>query len=242
MSRWGMNHIQISGVAWNKLEDDRDAQEYTWSLTKVMVSLQSGKAAQKLEARDKGRAESEKGRRQGVMDHAVRVYRGEIDPEGNQTTSTGITVRSARTNQELAEEMRHWVTGDHDDHDRIVAEYKDRIRQEYLSNEEAKANVLLEAQTRRARASATLGAEIPRMVAYTAKDMAEKFPRTGKPGAKFIVEASPVSKVFNRYLRDEPVAPEGMLERKPHTNDPQPRGSLNDMIALRKPRLHGSEE
>ena len=43
IERLGLNPIQSAWVSWNKVTDTRDDQEYTWSNTKVLVSLQSNK-------------------------------------------------------------------------------------------------------------------------------------------------------------------------------------------------------
>jgi hypothetical protein len=238
IERLGLNQFQSSWVAWNKLEDTRDGQEYTWSLTKLMVSLQSHKAAQKLEARDKNRHETERSRRRDVQEKAYRIFLGEVDPEGNPLSSeSGLVFRAPRTNAELVDEMRRWVSGDMDDHDRIVAEYKERIRNEYLANEVAKDLALRDLNKRREEERVAQGSTRTGLVAYTPKEIQEKFPQLGKPGAKFVVEADPVSRTFNRYLRDEPEALPGILAEDRPVEDPPL--SLNELIASRKPRFHG---
>lgn len=245
VDRLGQNPTQAAWVAWNTLEDTREEQEYLWSQTKVLVSIQSGKAAQKLDSRDKNRHDSETRRRSDVQTKAYQIFCGQLGPEGkNLTTSTGLVVRSTQTNEDLVEEMRNWVTGNQDDHDRIVEEYKERIRREYLAREEAKAQVLEESKKRREDAARNLGSTKTRLTAFTPKQLSEKFPQAGKPGTRFIVEADPVSKLFNRYLRDVPEAAPGlsvegdrlMVDTPARVDPPTP---LNDLIATRKSLLNG---
>ena len=240
----GVSHLQSSWTAWNMLEDQREDQEYAWSLAKVNVALQSDKSAKKLDARDKNRHETEKARRLEVQEKAFRRFRGEPENASEvAANAAGLKVRAPKTATELSEEMRHWLSGEMDDHDRVVAEYKDRLRQTFFDNEAAKAALLEESRRRREREKTDLGSSRTRLVAFTPRELSEKFPEASRPGAKFIVEADPVSRTFNRYLRDEPttygLAVEGdkITVNGPSPQDPPP--PLSDQIANRKPKFNG---
>jgi hypothetical protein len=96
-----------------------------------------------------------------------------------------------------------------------------------------------------------LGVGRTRLVGYTAAELSKMRPREGKQGAKFIIEANPVSRNFNRYLRAEPKSalevkdgrvvythPSGRTEA-PETEGPKSR-TLNELISTRKPTLSGN--
>jgi len=244
LERLGLNSLQSAWMSWNQLEDTREEQEYIWSNTKVMVSLQSHKSYQKMDNRDKSRIETEKGRRRAVIDRVGAIYRGELDDAGNSKLPNGV--RSARTDQELADEMRRWVTGDMDSHDKIIADYKDRIRTQQLEQEGAREEALRKVQARKLQEAHVLGVRKPALVGLTQEQMEQKF-KGAKPGAKFIIEADPVSRTFNRYLRHDvtpgnlKVDPDGRVVSadmaQGTSQDPKP--SLQELIATRKTILNG---
>lgn len=237
VEKLGLNLIQSSWVSWNRMEDDREAQEYIWSNTKVMVSLQSYKGYEKLHSRDQSRKQSEDERRQNVIDRARNRFL--YGPEVTTETPRGESVRKARTNEELEDEMRRWIAGDLDDHDQIVEAYKNRIRDEQEERERQKEAILEELRAKREQEEQTLGVPKPLLRPITPEEMAAI--RAGQPtsGAKFIVEADPVSRTFNRYLR--PTVQAGNLsvdatgkivEKAPDVA--APAQSLDEQIAARK--------
>lgn len=237
--RLGLNQVQSSWVAWNRAEDQREEQEYQWSLAKVNVSLQSAKSSQKLEARDKSRLEAEKSRRAGVQEQAYQIYTGQRDEHGDMVTNVlGMKVHRIATHADLAEEFRRWVSDERDDHDKIVEDYKNRVREEFAAREAEKARILDEVRRRREREEemvlGTTGTR-SRLVGLSPEEMARKFPQGAKPGARFIQEADPGSRLFNRYLRDrQDVHPDAS---KVEPVDPAPVPSLNERISGRKTRI-----
>jgi hypothetical protein len=237
VEKLGLNLIQSSWTSWNRLEDEREAQEYIWSNTKVMVSLQSYKGYEKLHSRDQSRKQSEDERRQNVIDRARNRFL--YGPDATTETPRGESVRKARTNEELEDEMRRWIAGDLDDHDQIVEAYKNRIRDEQEERERQKEALLKELRAKREQEEQTLGVPKPLLRPITPEEMAAI--RAGQPtsGAKFIVEADPVSRTFNRYLR--PTVQAGNLsvdatgkivEKAPDVA--APAQSLDEQIAARK--------
>ncbi len=245
IERLGQNSIQSSWVSWNRLEDERDAQSFHWSNTKVLVSLQSYKGYEKLHGRDQSREQSEDARRQSVIEKARQRFL-----HGPEETPTGVSQRSdvqrVKTPEELEDEMRRWIAGELDDHDQIVEAYKNRIRDEQLERERQKEAFLEELRAQRAQEEETLGVSKPLLRPITPEQMAAL--RAGQPssGAKFIAEADPVSRTFNRYLR--PTVEAGnlsvdeagrIIERPPTVAAPAP--SLNERIASRKVVLDADE-
>jgi hypothetical protein len=244
--RLGVNAYQEVWTDWNQSEDARHEDDYSWSLTKVLVSVQSNKSAKKLDEKDKTRAEGEKTRRAEVQDRAYYKWLGVLDETSARPENPRAVIHMPRTNADLAEEMRRWVAGELDPHDQIVSDYKDRIKQEVEAREAAKQQFLDDAAARREAQAAETGFTRPTLVGYTPEQMAQLVPANAKPGAKFIVEADPKSRTFNRYLRDAPDS--GALKvdgdrvvpyTAPTREAPEPRPSLDALIANRKPILDG---
>jgi len=249
VDRLGQNSYQASWVQWNRSEDDRLDDDYSWTLTRMLVSVQSSKSAKKLESRDKARIEAEKTRRSEVQDRAYYRFQGLIDESGAEVNQAA-KIYQPRTSAELSDEMRRWVTGEQDFHDQVVSDYKNRVKVEYEAKEAETADMLQKAAARRLLEERTLGATKP-MVGYTPAEFAKLRSGTdnpgGKSGAKFIIEANPISRTFDKYLRENPNP--GALDVKdgrvvykaptPLEQSEEERPTLNDMISRRKPTFHG---
>lgn len=229
IDRLGLSNLQTSWMAWNHLEDVREDQEYQWTLTKIQVSMQSAKAAQKLEARDKTRHGDEKDRRLAAHRKAWSIFCNGGVETSSDGSHKGYVARAPKTAEDLVDEMRRWITGDMDDHDRIVEEYKQRVKESYLANEKAKAEAL---EAAKKRALPQLEADTrTRLRGYTSDELTRMFPTTSRPGVHIVPERDPVSHTFNRYLRDEPeVIPDYQGETRP---------TLNEIISQRKVKLDG---
>ena len=236
----GLNSLQSAWVAWNGLEDLRDQQDYVWSNTKVLVSLQSHKSYEKLSNRDKTREENESGRRASAREAAVhRFLHGE--PRAPEDRIAGKSLQKARTNDELEEEMRRWIQGDLDWHDQVVENYKNRIRQEQEDRERQKLEVMAELRARRAAEEQDLGVEKPLLRPISPEQMAEMM-KGHSSGSKFIVEADAVSRTFNRFIRPtvEPgnlsVNAYGQIVEQPPVvpAGKEPGASLAEQVAARK--------
>lgn len=245
VERLGLNPFQSAWVQWNRSEDDRLNDDYSWVLTKTLVSVQSPKGAKKLDGKDKTRHESERTRRSEVQDRAFYLHIGVLNENGDSAVHPSLLVSQPRSASELAEEMRRWVAGEQDFHDKVVSDYKERVRVQYEQAEIESAESLERARERREQEEKTLGAPIPSLVGLTQDQVSSLLQKKGKPGARFIVESNPISKVFNRYLRDAPdpgalQAKDGKLVvySEPSVAPPvevEKRPSLNDLIARRKP-------
>lgn len=238
LERLGYNPLQAQWTAWNRLEDVREEQEYAWSITKVLVGLQSSKAARQLDARDTARHEAEKARKERSIRRAVRLYLG-MDPGVEDLVERGgLKVHQPNSPEELADEYRRWCAGELDDHDRVVTGYKERLRLQVQEREAERARAQAVAAARRTRdsdepARATL-------VGMTAEQV-DRLVGTG-PRIRRVAEAERQSRTYNRYLREEPGPPEGVtvepggLRIEPPLVDPPP--TLQEQVDARRPR-HG---
>ena len=241
VDRLGLNMVQCSWVAWNRLEDEREEYERAWTLAKVNVALQSAKSSQKLEARDKNRLETERMRRQDVQTRAYQIYTGELKPgSDSHVVIAGLKVHSTRTAEDLFEEMRRIQRGEQDDHDRVVAEHKERIRQGILEMEEERTRIVEAAKARRERAEQEqqqTGSRT-RLVAFTPEELASRFPASNMPGAKTLPLDDRGSRTFERYLREIPqLPPEELVQAATETPTQAPQ--LQDLIESRRPKFDG---
>jgi hypothetical protein len=240
VERLGLNPLQSAWISWNQIEDRRDDQEYVWSNTKVLVSLQSHKGYESLNNRDRQRDENERGRRAEVQEKAVQRFLHGPEPEDPKSAPTGDSVRKARTTDELEDEMRRWISGDLDWHDQVVEAYKDRIRQQQEERESQKEAVIAEIRAQREREERDLGVQKPTLRGITPEEMARLKEGTSS-GAKHIVEADPVSRAFNRYLR--PTVDAGnlsvdmagrIIEKPPTVPGGNSKVTLAEQVASRK--------
>ena len=243
IDRVGLNTVQVTWASWNVLEDFRDEHDSHWANTKILVALQSHKSYESLNKRDQLRAESEDGRRENVKERAW--YRFQYGPpEETGERFRGETVHRARTNDELEDEMRRWIRGELDEHDQIVEEYKARVKQGIEEREREKERILQELKEQRLAQEKDLGVPKPALRAVTPEELRELMQAKGGPGsgAKFITEADPVSRAFNRFLRPEvksghlSVDAAGKIIETPPVvpDDAAPGPSLTEQIAARR--------
>jgi len=244
VEKLGLNPLQSAWLSWNQMEDTRDDQEYVWSNTKVLVSLQSHKGYESLTNKDRQRAETEDGRRATVRDKAWRRFKYGDRPEENiRRGPEGEGVQKARTTDELEDEMRRWIRGEYDWHDTVVEAYKNRIREEQEERERQKAEIMAELRAKREAEEKNLGVATPRLRPITPEELAEIRGSAPRAGTRFITEADPVSRTFNRYLRPtvQPgklsVDSSGNIVEAPVTVEEQP--SLTDRVASRRVVLEG---
>lgn len=240
----GLNQWQASWVAWNRLEDERDHQEYLWSNTKVLVSLQSHKGYESLNNRDRQRHQTEDERRAAVRERAShRFLHGEDEEDRNAPPKE--TVRKARTNDELEDEMRRWIVGDLDWHDQIVEAYKNRIREQQEEREREKEAIMAELRAQREKHERELGVPKPVLRGITPEEMAQIQRSAPATGAKFLVEADPGTRNVNRFLRPTvqsgnlSVDAEGRIIEKPPVIPENGEVSLSEQVAARRVVLDG---
>lgn len=246
VDRLGSNIFQNAWVQWNRAEDDRQDDDYQWSLTKVLVSVQSSKSAKKLDSKDKTRQGNERNRRTQVQDETFYRYIGLISEDDPKNKNSPHYVFQPRSAQELGEQMRRWVAGEMDLHDRVVEEYKNRARQKYEKEQQDKEDAIVRARERRAlEERVSGGVKKPALVGYTPDQLRELRPSAvSKPGARFITEGNLTSKLYNRYLREGNqsrlnVRDGKVVYQEASTSPSESGASLNDRIARRTPRIDG---
>lgn len=129
--RLGMNLLQQIWVTFNRAEDVRLDFENQWEGFKLVASSNSPKGVRKIDQKDAQRKKDEDKRRQSVMDRYFYYRVGVVDREGylkhRDRDLVGSKLVPTKTVEELEDEMKRWVSGEFDEHDRIVEGYKQRI-------------------------------------------------------------------------------------------------------------------
>lgn len=132
----GHNSLLSLWIYFNQVEDDRERDDYAWDLAKFTAGPHVPKGIKKIEAKDKQRAGDLRAKRQREMDAAYYEAKGVVPkrsaPAELKKKKKGPFQEyvEAHTEEELQDEMRRWVLGEKDEHDRVVEGVKTRIRQE----------------------------------------------------------------------------------------------------------------
>lgn len=206
----GTNHVQRMWTFFNTLEDQRLADDNLWEGFKLVTSAQAPKGIKKLDAKDKQQHQLELDRRQGIQDRFYYIAKGVIKPpkdvsKGAPTLSTG-----SKSADELSGEMRRWVAGEEDWHDKVVNDYKRRISENY---ERHKQQMAARAAALAAMREEESGEPQP-LVAYTPEQLAEilKDRQPGPAGVRQVGAGMNAAReyLYTKYLERPPDA--GNLE------------------------------
>lgn len=211
--RLGRNLIQGIWAVFNEVEDQRLVEESAWEGFKLVASSNSPKAVKKIDEGDRRRRQDEQARRQSILDRFFYYSKGLIDEDGyhkdKERDGLGARISGPKTVEDLEGEMRRWVTGEDDEHDRIVESYKQQItaRQEAAQAErEARRIVLMEMREQQEQLEATQG---PRPLVGLTVDQLQQVLRDrghGVPGTKWVAEGPPggqAQRLYDMYLAHE---------------------------------------
>ena len=130
-----INGVQTLWQFVNLVEDRFEDVDMSWNHSKFIASAMSPKGVKKQQSKDdqaKKKRESE--REEYILKSLKFLQTGEA--------SDKPIIVNAKTDDELMEEYKKWVAGEQDNHDLIVQNYKDRIREGMLQRDkEAAARV-----------------------------------------------------------------------------------------------------
>jgi hypothetical protein len=195
----GANIVQRIWTVYNEFEDQRTQDLTEWAMSKFLVSPHAPKGVKSLDAKDKQKHESLEAERQQKMDRFFYAQLGLVSPDG-KPIQTYDRIHHASTPDELEEEMRRWVAGDMDNHDKIVAEYKAKV----VAKREAEKQERLERLQEARRQAAEVGedAEAMSLIAYApeqVKALLERKRGNTPAGVQFIAEGKQ-DYVYEKYL------------------------------------------
>jgi hypothetical protein len=203
----GMNHVQRMWVAFNIAEDERQQRLHEWQAAKLVASAMSPKGVKKLNRSDEMLRKKEEQRRREAVERMVNeVLLGDTDEAGEMIVMVRgkpVSVRrvkTARTVEDLAEQMRMWVAGEKDWHDLVVDTYKKRVRDHF--EEERRERDARLAQVQRQPLGAT-GAT--NLVGYTPDQMREFRPELfgAQEGASRIFDRQTPQDLYRKFLAQD---------------------------------------
>lgn len=259
LEKLGLNASQRIWIAWNQAEDERLKDEFAWTCTKQSIAPHAPKAVEKMNKQELQKEETRKRDVQKRQDEWYYKLKGVLDEDGKIITKDGDAVdpyagdqvSMAYTSDELADEMRRWVSGEMDWHDSVVKRYKDQIREKMLAERMRREQRLAEAAREIQEREENLGIRTRnRLVGYTPQQLTELMQENGRnlanPGAR-TVSYSPSRKQasFDKWVDGEIdsgalVVEDGKLVPKKDIPSPKTDNrSLQDKINSRLPRYDG---
>lgn len=146
----GMNLVQQTWVALNRIIDYRDNLETEWTHAKFIGSCFNGKGVRSVDERDRGRREKEKSEREDLKMKVLYKYLNRKSgndeeppdlvrlPNGKMAT---ISKRfRAESVDQLADQLSAALSGEKDHHDMVISKYMKKIeeRQSETDNERNK--------------------------------------------------------------------------------------------------------
>jgi len=236
----GSNHIQRMWMTYNQYEDIRHDEIAEWNRAKFITSAQAPKEIDKLDRQDKQRWHTEDERRQRVLDTFFYKRLGILkdDEQKSSDENAGLQVQGPKTVEELTEEMRKWVAGERDAHDLVVEDYKQRILQRQIEEQQQRHEYLMLLQR-----EAQMRGDEPgtyELVGYTAEQLQLLKQKTPvKPGVKTLYDNDSGRRQYliDKYIKGE--VSSGVLSADKHSLEvgmPQTT-DLNKQIEGRQVRL-----
>jgi hypothetical protein len=242
--RLGLNTVQRIWTAYNEMEDTRRADDTAWEGFKLVASSNSPKAVAKIDEKDRQRRRDELDQHQRKLDQFFYTKIGIIQLSGKSAVATTSHRLATKSVEDLEDEMRRWVTGDADLHDRVVEEYKDKIRaqHEQVRVEREARRMALQMERDRLDREAQEGDFKPQpLLALTGEQLQQMLQgRGGRSGVAFIPAAPNADRLYQKYLAEGAVTG-GNLQvtgdkvRDPEANPEADKRTLNQLIKGRNP-------
>lgn len=251
--RLGLNRVQQMWVAFNQYEDLKTEMDHNWETAKLVASGNSPKGIRKLDDRDRQRAQEVQERRQKILDTFYYSKFGIVDPKGESQVE-GVSHRlSVKSVEDLEDEMRRWVTGDADLHDRVVEDYKTRIRNQFEQEKANRAARQLALQMERDRievAAQQEGFRPQPLLALTADQLQRMLHDRGgfgRQGVTYIPAAPNADRLYQKYLAEGAVTTGDLQVSGQNVVDPNADSdvdtrTLNQLIKGRNPAFGGGRE
>lgn len=125
----GINLAQRLWVSLNTQQDEIEKERKEWGNAKFVASAQSPKGVEKINKKEQSAKEQDEIRKKRFLDEFFYRQTGVITDDEDKGKTTNRVVKSASTPDELEKEMRMWVSGEHDEHDKIVLAYKNKVKE-----------------------------------------------------------------------------------------------------------------
>jgi len=245
VDRLGTNLVQRLWTAFNEVEDLRQNREHEWESAKLVASSNSPQGVKKIDQKDRQIRDDENNRRQALMDRYYYYRLGLVDQEGflkdRDRDLVGSRISGSKSVEELEGEMRRWVAGEQDEHDRIVEDYKARILDRQRQVEEDRVARVESMRQEEARREDVNLQPAP-LVGYTPAQLEAvlKHRQPGKAGARFVYDedaAQSAAFLNNRLIaRESPgaLAVQGGRVLDPEAHPDADQRTLQEMVEGRQ--------
>lgn len=225
-----LSDIQAHWVVWNQIEDERKKVRVDWEQALLVTSAMNSKGAKSI--RESWESEDKK----------IENYREDLKKNARKGKMDDADVRKVKNKknnfQDLQEEYKRWLSGEEDEHDRIVREYKEsmyrKIEDDKRRAEEARERnrkrmeditTLRNSSSIRTPVSALTDEEVARL------SSTKKFKETNEHEEKF-------EHVKERYILAREVSPNVSVDEDGNLVSRTPKKkSLMEQISNRTPRL-----
>jgi hypothetical protein len=247
----GRNIVQNVWTAFNEMEDTKRSEETAWEGFKLVASSNAPKAIKKMDSNDARRREAEQKDREKKLDQFYYWKLGLVDRRGVVEGADGSMHRlqGSKSVEDLEDEMRRWVTEDYDLHDKIVAEYKAKIRAKHEAERQAREVHRQALQRKREELGWETGSFKPQpLIGLTAEQLQHHLAqqgRLGAPNVTFIPAAPDQERVYDKFVVGEAATGNLMVQDgkvvDPHANEATDKRTLNELISGRNPAFGTGE-
>lgn len=135
--------LQANWIVWNTAEDERLQDRLEWDRYLFSASAMNS-SVNKIRSKWDSSEKDEERRREEVRQAAREGDFEALKEKVGRRKSSQV-----KTEDDLREEMRKWVAGEEDEHDRIIREYKDSMRRNIQESEDRARRMSEEARQRR---------------------------------------------------------------------------------------------
>ena len=140
----GLNWAQQLWRAINLAEDRNEQHERDWENAKFVGSCFAGKGLSKVYAQDTERRRKDKEEKISRKDRLLRELILGEKTDAKTTVLPGMEITTARTVEELADQLEKDLKGDQDWHDRVIAEHERRIKEGYKARQKQQEAIALD--------------------------------------------------------------------------------------------------
>ncbi len=208
--------LQIAWIIWNESEDQKTIEDAQWQRSLFVASAMAS-GVDKIKKKWKEQEDLENKRRELVKKYARM---GKVMPKENAPMLLD-------ENEKLIEDMRKWLAGEEDEHDKAVREFKESMREQVV-----KAREYADLQREIAIQKQEEIQAIP-LMGYSLDDIEQKIHNA--PSSTINVNmANDPNNVLNKFVLAEVVAPEPLREDSIFN---QSKTSLMDKISQRQPKI-----
>ena len=210
--------LQLAWIIWNESEDLKAIEDAHWQRSLFVASAMAS-GVDKIKAKWKNQEELENKRREEVKKYARM---GKPMPKDAKDVVLD-------QNEKLIEEMRRWLAGEEDEHDKVIREHK-----EFMKEQITKAKTYAEEQRQIAIEKKEEIQAIP-LVGYSLEDIKQKTGGITQSTTIGVHLSKDNEKVLDKIMADA-LVPEPLNPEQDSIFN-QSKTSLMDKITQRQPKI-----